>query len=48
MTLQSSLASKVSDSRDISVYCGRAAFRAFHMHHDPQSCSSVYVSILKS
>ena len=50
MTLQSSLASKVTVIAGIlaCIVVGLPIGLLFHMHHDPESCSSVYVSILKS
>ena len=47
MTLQSSVASKVTVIAGILVYILVGLPKAFHMHHDLESCSSVYVSILK-
>ena len=48
MTLQSSLASKVTVIAGILVVLWQGCLQTFHMHHNPESCSSVYVSILKS
>ena len=49
MTLQSAIANPViADSRDISVYCGKGAYRPSDLYHDPVSCTFLYVSILKS
>ena len=48
MTLQSCLASKVTVIAGILVCIVVGLSIAFHMHHEPESCSSVYVSILKS